>query len=95
MCEPVCRFSLKVCSGFGAMSGHETSRKRGIGVFAQIQASLNADEDFRKEFLADPVGLLKKQGVPMTQEMRNSLRAFSRQAKRKPSFLGIIRSDPG
>jgi hypothetical protein len=65
-----------------------------INDLAKIQALLNSDEAFRKDFIADPVGMLKKLHFPMSKDMRASLRAFSRQAGRQPDLVGVVKTVP-
>lgn len=73
------------------MSGDTTPYKGDINSIAKIQEILNSDEVFRKDFVADPVEMLKQIGFPMSKDMRNSLRAFSRQSKRNPSLRGFLK----
>jgi len=55
---------------------------------AKIQELLDSDAGFRKQFVADPVATLLSRGFRLPKDVRNSLRAFSRQAKRKPRVRG-------
>ncbi|HEY8006401.1 MAG TPA: hypothetical protein VIE66_06300 [Methylocella sp.] len=48
---------------------------------ANIQEKLNSDDAFRQRFVADPIGVLKKEGLALTMEMEESLKSFSQKAQ--------------
>jgi hypothetical protein len=41
-----------------------------------IEARLNADPEFQSEFRKDPVGLLGKEGLVLSEAMAENLRSF-------------------
>jgi hypothetical protein len=46
-----------------------------------IQKRLNEDEGFRQQFLTDPVAAVEGEGLKLSDDMKNSLRAFADRAK--------------
>jgi hypothetical protein len=55
---------------------------------AKIQELLDSDAGFRKQFVDDPVATLLSRGFRLPKDVRNSLRVFCRQVKRKPRIRG-------
>ena len=41
-----------------------------------IEHRLNSDPDYQREFLKDPVGLLQKEGLELTNSIAGNLRKF-------------------
>jgi hypothetical protein len=60
---------------------------------AMIQEKMNIDDAFRQGFIVDPVGALKKEGLSLTTELENSLKAFSQKAQTNLAGLEAARID--